>query len=192
MRIITGSAKGRKLKAPEGLGTRPMLDAQKQMLFNVLGPKAASEVGVYDIFAGSGALGLEALSRGARAATFVERGRTAMACVRANVEHCGLAERARLVDADAFKLDYERLEHDADLVFFDPPFPLFERSPEYLASLLRAAVSAPQVLNGAVVMWRMPLEARPTAVPEGLTEFDRRESGRSILILYAKRPVEKP
>jgi len=192
MRIITGSAKGRKLKAPEGLGTRPMLDAQKQMLFNVLGGRAASDVGVYDIFAGSGALGLEALSRGARAATFVERGRSAMACVRANVEHCGLAERARLVDADAFKLDYERLEHDADLVFFDPPFPLFAKSPDYLASLLRAATAAPRVLPGAIVMWRMPLEATPTVVPDGLAEIDRRESGRSILILYSKRPVEKP
>jgi 16S rRNA (guanine(966)-N(2))-methyltransferase RsmD len=192
MRIITGLAKGRKLKAPPGLSTRPMLDAQKQMLFSVLGARAASDVGVYDIFAGSGALGLEALSRGARAATFVERGRAALACVRENVEHCGLGERARLVDADAFKLDYGRLEHDADLVFFDPPFPLFERAPAHLAGLLRAAAAAPQVVPGAWLMWRMPIEARPVEVPEEWREFDRREAGRSILFLYRKVEAAKP
>ena len=81
MRIITGSARGRRLVCPDGLGTRPILDAQKQALFNVLGSRVDVD-GVMDIFAGSGGLGLEALSRGARRAVFVEKGRAALDCLR--------------------------------------------------------------------------------------------------------------
>ncbi|HYC78172.1 MAG TPA: RsmD family RNA methyltransferase [Planctomycetota bacterium] len=190
MRIITGSAKGRTLKAPPGLGTRPILDAQKQKLFDVLGARAASETGVYDVFAGSGGLGLEALSRGAARATFVERGRAALACLRDNIARCGFADAASVVPADAFRLDYGRLSHDADLVFFDPPFPLFEEAPDHLAGLLAAVVGTPRVPPGATVVWRMPEEAAATAVPRGLTEIDRREAGRSVILLYEKGPPD--
>jgi 16S rRNA (guanine966-N2)-methyltransferase len=187
MRVITGAARGRVLKAPAGLSTRPMLDAQKQMLFNVLGARAASATGVYDVFAGSGALGIEALSRGATQATFVERGRSALACVADNVARCGFSERAHLVNADAFRLDYARLRHPADLVFFDPPFPLFTTGPEHLARLLAAAAEAPQVLPGAWIMWRMPEEVAEVPLPPVLVPFDRRIAGRSVLILLEKR-----
>jgi 16S rRNA (guanine966-N2)-methyltransferase len=186
MRVITGSARGRALKAPPGLATRPMLDAQKQMLFNVLGERASSSQGVYDVFAGSGALGIEALSRGAARATFVERGRAAAACVAENVAKCGFADRADLVNADAFRLDYARLKHDADLVFLDPPFPLFDGAPAHLEALLAAVAATPRIPPGACVMWRMPEEAKPVRVPAGLTEIDRRETGRSVILLYEK------
>lgn len=163
-----------------------MLDAQKQTLFNVLAGLVGDVEGVYDVFAGSGALGLEALSRGAGRATFVERGRAALGCVRDNVQACGFADRATLVDADAFRLDYARLAHDADLVFFDPPFPLFTTAPDRLSALLAAAVATPRVRPGAVVMWRTPDDVPPTTIPPGLTEIDRREIGRSVLLLFEK------
>jgi 16S rRNA (guanine966-N2)-methyltransferase len=165
-----------------------MLDAQKQRLFDVLGDRASDATGVYDVFAGSGGLGLEALSRGALRATFVERGRSAAACVRENVARCGFSEQAVVLDADAFKLDYARLTHDADLVFFDPPFPLFESSPEYLDGLLLAAAATPRVLPEATLMWRAPEEAPPLSPPSGLRVVDRRVAGRSVLYLLSKAP----
>lgn len=187
MRVTTGSAKGRALKAPAGLGTRPMLDAQKQMLFNVLGGRVAASRGVFDLFAGSGALGLEALSRGAARAVFVERGREARACVVENVAKCGFDDRARVVSADVFRLDYGRLGLEADLIFCDPPFPLFAEAPARLARLLEDLAATPAAVPGAVLMWRMPEEAAAIPAPPAWVAFDRRVAGRSILLLYEKR-----
>jgi 16S rRNA (guanine(966)-N(2))-methyltransferase RsmD len=176
MRVITGIARGRKLVAPAGLVTRPMLDAQKEMLFNVLGEKAAAR-GVYDLFAGSGALGIESLSRGAETATFVERDRRVADCLRRNVEHCGFSGQAQVVLADAFRLDYARLAHDAELVFVDPPFPLFARAPERLARVLDAIIATERVPPGAV---------ETPQFPPGFEVIDRRGAGSSTIFLLAK------
>jgi 16S rRNA (guanine(966)-N(2))-methyltransferase RsmD len=133
VRIITGSARGRRLLCPEGLGTRPILDAQKQALFNVLGARVDVD-GVMDIFAGSGELGLEALSRGARHAVFVEKGRAALT---APAQH----RNVRLRRARARVVAARRLPHRlgttsarvVDLVFIDAPFPMFTDDRERLA-----------------------------------------------------------
>ena len=92
MRIIAGSARGRRLKAPPGLDTRPMMDRAKEAVFSALGETVRGAV-VLDLYAGSGALGLEALSRGAVAATFVEWGREARATLADNLKNVGLGER---------------------------------------------------------------------------------------------------
>ena len=101
MRVISGSAKGRALK-PAGPATRPITDRVKESLFDIL---AARVVGanVLDLFAGAGSVGIEALSRGARAATFVELDRDALNAIRANLETTRLADRARIVRLDVFK-----------------------------------------------------------------------------------------
>lgn len=185
MRIITGSARGRRLLCPEGLGTRPILDAQKQALFNVLGARVDVD-GVMDIFAGSGGLGLEALSRGARHAVFVEKGRAALDCLRRNIETCGFGERARVVAADVFRIDWERLPHALDLVFIDAPFPMFTDDRERLAELLATTVREPRVNEGARIVWRMPDDAVEIAPPTGLVTEDVREYGRSRIFLFRK------
>ncbi|MEX1286974.1 MAG: RsmD family RNA methyltransferase, partial [Acidimicrobiia bacterium] len=85
MRIIGGEARGRRLRGPKGDTTRPMTDRAREALFNILGPEVV-EAAVLDLYAGTGSLGLEALSRGASSAVFVERDRRALAVLRANVD----------------------------------------------------------------------------------------------------------
>ena len=123
VRIIAGEHRGRILKAPKGLGTRPMLDRVREALFSSLGSRV-EDARVLDLFAGTGSLGLESLSRGAASARLVESDRTALTALRANVATLRLEERAEIVAGDA--LDAlawgEGLRYD--LVFFDPPYPL--------------------------------------------------------------------
>jgi 16S rRNA (guanine(966)-N(2))-methyltransferase RsmD len=187
MRIITGTARGRRLEAPGGFSTRPILDAQKEMLFDVLGERAAPDF-VIDLFAGSGGLGLEALSRGAGSALFVERDREALDCLRRNIERCGFSERSRIAPVDAFRVALSDPARAAGLVFVDAPFPCFENGRERgrLEALLARLAAAPAVAPGATIVWRMPEESDPIPPPRGLVETDRRDAGRSVVLLYAK------
>ena len=121
MRIIAGSRKGARLIAPKGLATRPTGDRAREAAFNLIGPVDGARV--LDIFAGSGAMGLEALSRGAAGAVFVERDRTAADAIVRNLEKLGLAgatvirdDAARVLAADT------RAGRRYDLVLIDPPY----------------------------------------------------------------------
>ncbi|HEX4261764.1 MAG TPA: 16S rRNA (guanine(966)-N(2))-methyltransferase RsmD [Acetobacteraceae bacterium] len=139
MRIVAGTLRGRRLAAPEGDATRPTADRVRQALFDRLlhapwaGRDAVTGAAVLDTFAGTGALGLEALSRGAAQATFFERDRAALAAVRANVAACGAAGRARVVEADATRPPPGT---PCRLVFLDPPYGagLIERAIPALAA----------------------------------------------------------
>src|SRR5512137_2583278 len=101
MRVISGTAKGRTLKPVPGDGTRPITDRVKEALFNILGTDIR-DARFLDLFAGTGGVGIEALSRGAKEAVFVEQGRTALETIRANLAVTKLADRARVVRADVF------------------------------------------------------------------------------------------
>ena len=126
MRIIAGEHRGRILKAPKGMGTRPMLDRVREALFSSLGTRV-EDARVLDLFAGTGSLGLESLSRGAGSARLVESDRTALAALRSNVAMLDLAERAEVVAGDALE-PAAWGEGAYDLVFFDPPYPLLAAS----------------------------------------------------------------
>ena len=120
MRVITGSARGRRLRELEGLETRPTTDRVKESMFNILQFDIEGSR-VLDLFAGTGQLGIEALSRGAAAAVFVEQRRDAAALVRDNLRLTGLADRARVVDGEA--LDYLASAGERfDIIFLDPPY----------------------------------------------------------------------
>jgi 16S rRNA (guanine966-N2)-methyltransferase len=126
LRIVAGAWRGRALGAPPGAATRPTADRVRQALFDMLlhaswGGRAAVEgVSVLDAFAGTGALGLEALSRGAAHATLIERDRGAVAVLRANIAALGAGERARVIAGDA--LSPPRAALACALVFLDPPY----------------------------------------------------------------------
>ncbi len=123
MRIISGSARGTNLRAPAGMNTRPTADRIKESLFNILRADVY-EAAVLDLFCGSGALGLEALSRGARDAAFVDRDRNGISCTKANAAHTHLLERCSFYQLD-FIAAIERLKREKkcfDLVFCDPPY----------------------------------------------------------------------
>ena len=120
MRVITGSARGRRLRELEGQETRPTTDRVKESMFNIL-QFDVEDSRVLDLFAGTGQLGIEALSRGAASAVFVEQRRDAVALIRENLKLTGLSERARVVNGEA--LSYLASAGEKfDLIFLDPPY----------------------------------------------------------------------
>lgn len=124
MRIVAGDLRGRPIRTPPGEATRPTSDRARQAIFNILehAPWSPGLKGrrVVDLFAGSGAMGLEALSRGAAECVFVDTAEPALAAIRANVEAFQLGPRARLLRADATRLG--RAETPFDFAFIDPPY----------------------------------------------------------------------
>jgi 16S rRNA (guanine966-N2)-methyltransferase len=121
VRIIAGAWRSRVIEAPPGEATRPTADRVRETLFSMLASRLGSfeDLRVADLFAGSGTLGLEALSRGAASATFVERDAKAAAAIRRNVEKLGAAERVRILASSALALPRSE---PFDLIFADPPY----------------------------------------------------------------------
>jgi 16S rRNA (guanine966-N2)-methyltransferase len=138
MRVVSGSARGRRLRTPPGDEVRPTTDRVREATFNALGSMGAlHDASVLDLFAGSGALGIEALSRGAAHVTFVDTSPAALAAVRSNLATCGLDDDAEVVRADALA-HLGRAAGGVDLALLDPPYS-FDRWPELL-ELVRAEV----------------------------------------------------
>ena len=121
MRVIAGSARSLPLKAPEGLETRPTADRIKETLFNMLQTDVPGCVFV-DLFSGTGGIGIEALSRGARKAYFVENAARAAACIQQNLAFTKLQERAVLLKQDACSALGGIREEQVDIIFMDPPY----------------------------------------------------------------------
>jgi 16S rRNA (guanine(966)-N(2))-methyltransferase RsmD len=123
MRVIAGIYKGRRLKTLEGLQVRPTSDRLRETLFNILAPRI-EEARFADVCAGSGAVGIEALSRGAAHVTFIEASRKAAAVIGENLRHCGIKEGFKLINRDAVRamkyLAAEKIQFD--IIFFDPPY----------------------------------------------------------------------
>jgi 16S rRNA (guanine966-N2)-methyltransferase len=183
VRVIAGLARGRPLLTPPGRTTRPTADRLKQALFNILG-EAVPDAAVLDLYAGSGALGIEALSRGARAATFVERdGRAARVLVR-NLDRCGLRPAARVLVSDV-EAALRRLATEGGepftLVLADPPYAT-GAAPRILALLAAGAAS---ILAPAA---RVAVEhAAGEEMPDGagnLILIRRRTQGRGCVSVY--------
>ena len=122
MRVVAGEARGRTLMAPEGSGTRPTSDRVRESIFNMLFSLQATEgSAVLDLYAGCGALGIEALSRGAASCVFVEQHRRAVSCIETNLELTGFADRGTVVQADAVTWVGANAS-TFDLVLADPPY----------------------------------------------------------------------
>ncbi|SFA72815.1 16S rRNA (guanine966-N2)-methyltransferase [Acetitomaculum ruminis DSM 5522] len=120
MRVIAGSARSMRLKTVEGLNTRPTTDRIKETLFNILNSEIYDCV-FLDLFAGSGGIGIEALSRGAKKAYFIENNNKAINCIKENLIHTKLDNKASIIKADVMKGIYDIVD-DLDLVFLDPPY----------------------------------------------------------------------
>ena len=183
MRIIAGAHRGRRLVAPAGLATRPTAERLRQALFDMLwhapwaGRPRIEGARVLDAFAGSGALGLEALSRGAGQAWFLDSDRAALAAIRANVAACGEGARARVIAADA--LAPPRATAPCDLLFLDPPYGKGRLAPA-LTALGRAGWIAP----GAIIVAETSA-AEPETVPAGFRGLAERRHGAGLLRVFA-------
>jgi 16S rRNA (guanine966-N2)-methyltransferase len=185
VRIIAGTHRGRRIAAPPGAATRPTADRVREALFSIIGP--VDGLDVLDLFAGSGALGLEALSRGAASATLVDRSRPAVACIRANVAALGMEERARVVPRDwRAALTAERRAGAAfGLCLCDPPYSLNDRVMAQLGAALEPLVAAP----GIVVIEHSA--ARPPPEPSGLeivSRTDRTYGDTAVSVMRVARP----
>ncbi len=134
MRVVAGVARSLKLCAPEGMDTRPTSDRTKETLFNVLQDELP-DCNFLDLFSGSGAIGIEALSRGAKRAVFVENSKTALACIESNLEHTKFVDKSLVLRQDVFvSLQFLEFKETFDVVFMDPPYnkELEQRVLEYL------------------------------------------------------------
>jgi 16S rRNA (guanine966-N2)-methyltransferase len=181
MRVIGGADRGRRLRAPRGHRTRPTADRVRVTLFDILGPAVAG-TRVLDLFAGSGAVGIEALSRGAAVAVFVERDPDALRALRANLAALGVGRaQARVVPGDALAV-LPRLattEPPFDLVFLDPPYA------GNLATRALAALAAGPLLHPGSRIVVQHFTKTPPVVPSGLVSAGApRRFGETALTFF--------
>jgi 16S rRNA (guanine966-N2)-methyltransferase len=137
MRIIAGQRRGHKFDGPKGSGTRPTSDLVRESLFNILGPYVEDLV-VVDLFAGTGALGLEALSRGAARAIFVEKKGENVALIHRNMATLRYEDRASVLAVDAYRWarTFEPIDDEPMVVFLDPPYREYEERPHKIRELI--------------------------------------------------------
>ncbi len=176
MRIVGGSLGGRVLRAPHGAATRPTSEKVREAIFNILGPVEGARV--LDLFAGSGALGLEALSRGAAHATFVDAGRPALAAIRANLRALGLEDRAAVLAMDAPAAAAQPPAAPWALVFVDPP---------YASDLARRAVLAlppGSLAPGARIVIEHDRRGTPPEQLGSLLRTDQRRYGDTMVSFF--------
>lgn len=176
MRIIAGILKGRRLQAPDWPGLRPTSDKLRETLFNVLAPRIKG-ARVLDGYAGTGAVGIEALSRGAAHVTFVERDPRAAALIETNLGHCGVADRYAIIRA-GFAGNDRAAGGVFDLIFLDPPYGAAE-----LAAALEAA--EPLVTGGALLIVEHAKRDPAPAQAGMLVRTRELTSGDSALAFYA-------
>ena len=186
MRIVAGAARGRRLVAPKGRDVRPTADRVKEALFSSLAPRLPG-ASVLDLFAGTGALGLEALSRGAGRVTFVERARASLEALDRNIEVVGLPG-TEVVRADVASAVLGELPGAPfDLVLADPPYDL---PPPTLDAVLAGLQR--HLADGAIVVIERARRAAPPSWPEGLLVGEVRRYGDTALHRAEHRAEHRP
>lgn len=175
MRIIAGTFRGRRLLGPDSDTTRPITDRVKQSVFDVLAGHLPNAV-VYDCFAGTGSLGLESASRGARQVVCFERDRAALKHLRTNIQTLRCGDRVQVVAGDVFAWfdAHPTGEVRADVVFLDPPYRFLAEQPDSLRRLAAIAAAGHLAADGVVVL-RYP-SGQAIALPM-LTVYDERVYG---------------
>lgn len=177
MRVITGSARGKRLAAPEGSDTRPTPDRVKEGFFSAIQFDIEGRR-VLDLFAGSGQLGIEALSRGAQSAVFVDASQGSVNLIKKNLETCGFTEKAKVYRSDYAAFTAMSRE-SFDLVFLDPP---------YKAGLLMPAVNAvlPLVSDYGCIICEHPPEVEPAESVGDFSVSRRYRYGKVLITVYRK------
>jgi 16S rRNA (guanine966-N2)-methyltransferase len=179
LRVIAGKARGRKLRSVPGDSTRPITDRVKESLFNILGPDIQS-AHLLDLFAGTGSVGIEALSRGADFVRFLDVDRLAIATIKANLEITGFSKQSEVLRLDAFALLERPADRRFDYTYIAPP--------QYKDLWKRALTSLDShpdwlVENAWVIAQIHPREYEKLEL-EWLAEFDQRKYGSTLLVFY--------
>lgn len=191
MRVVTGEAKGRKLKGPRTPGTRPIIDRVKTALFDILSTRV-EDARFLDLFAGTGSVGIEALSRGAASATFIEMNYSVLKLVRENLKITGLGDRAETLHTNAFKFlqSYSRANQPLpgnqarayDIIYVAPP--QYQGMAARALQLLDNSLLVPE--TGLVIVQIHPKErSAVAAIPLArLSLTDERRYGSTLLMFY--------
>ena len=185
LRVIAGKAKGRKLKSVPGETTRPITDRVKEALFNIIAGDVVDS-NWWDMFAGTGAVGIEALSRGASFVRFSDSNRAPIETINFNVEHCGFKSQAEIRRADAFAFLSSAPDRKFEYIYIAPP-----QYQEMWAKALELVDGNLEWLSedGWVIAQIDPKEYKSLAL-EHLEEFEQRKYGSTLLVFYErKEPV---
>jgi 16S rRNA (guanine(966)-N(2))-methyltransferase RsmD len=182
LRVISGKAKGRKLRSVEGDTTRPITDRVKEALFNILAGDVLDS-NWWDLFAGTGAVGIEALSRGAAFARFSDSNRIPIETIKFNVEHCGLHSQAEIRRADAFAFLASPPDRRFEYIYIAPP--------QYQEMWSKALELVDENMgwlseDGWVIVQIAPKEYKPVAL-ENLEEFEQRKYGSTLLVFFERK-----
>jgi len=179
MRVISGKARGVQLKTPDGLQTRPTIDRVKEALFSIIQfdiPTAK----VLDLFGGTGQLGIEALSRGAKSAVFVDAQETACRLIKENLRRTRLEQDAKVVRADY--MDYlKRSKETFDIIFLDPPY-----AEVFLENALKCITEIDILQSGGIIVAERPLGKELPWEFDGYTRSKDYKYGKVLLTIYRK------
>ena len=179
LRVIAGKAKGHNLRSVPGDSTRPITDRTKESLFNIIGADIIDST-LLDLFAGTGSVGIEALSRGAKLVLFVDKSQHAINTVKINLHNTGLDQNAKILKKDAFKLLEQSTSQTFDYIYIAPPqykdlwkrsLFLLDSNPEWLSC------------DAWAIAQIHPVEYRSIELDQ-LVEFDQRQYGSTLLLLY--------
>lgn len=179
MRVITGKARGVQLKTPEGMLTRPTADKVKEALFSIIQfeiPGAA----VLDLFGGTGQLGIEALSRGAKSAVFVDAREDACKLIRENLKRTRLEEQAKVIRSD-YLAYLGRCRESFDIIFLDPPY-----AEVFLENSLNRITEIDILHSGGIIVTERPLGKELPWEIEGYTRSRDYKYGKTLLTIYQK------
>ena len=179
MRVITGKARGVQLKTPEGLQTRPTTDRVKEALFSIIQFDVPG-TRVLDLFGGTGQLGIEAISRGAKSAVFVDAGEKACALIKENLRRCRMEGEGRVVRSDYLEF-LSRCREKFDLVFLDPPY-----AEVFLENSLKIITEIDILESGGIIIAERPLEKELTCDFSGYTRSRDYKYGKTLLTVYRK------
>ncbi len=182
LRVISGSAKGRKLKSVPGDTTRPVMDRVKEALFNILAGDVIDS-NWWDLFAGTGAIGIEALSRGAKFARFTDLNRLPIETIKENVSHCKFDSQSEIKRGDAFNLLAGHVDKTFEYIYIAPP--------QYKEMWLNALKLIDENINwltedGCVIVQIDPTEYQKVEL-QNLIETEERKYGSTLLIFYDRK-----
>ena len=180
MRVITGKARGVQLKTPDGMKTRPTSDRVKEAMFSIIQfdlPGAK----VLDLFGGTGQLGIEALSRGAVAATFIDDREESCRLIRENLKRTKLEQNAKVIRSDY--MDYlNRCREQYDIIFLDPPY-----AEVFLENAIKRITEIDILRSGGIIVAERPLGKEIPWEFEGYTRSKDYKYGNTLLTLYRKQ-----
>lgn len=180
MRVITGSAKGHHLKSPKGSGTRPMLDSVKGSLFSILDGYGVLHGRMVDLYAGTGSIGIEGLSRGVAWCDFVEQNRTVCGIIKENLEHTKLAGRAKVYQQPVARwVQQHQQSRQYQLVMMDPPY-----ADPHIHETLAQVVQAELMVDGGILIVGHSIHVEFTEQYGAFTRCEFRRFGGSCFSMY--------